>query len=58
MAKPQKKKSGLDSIELHPDAWDRFENFVKTKVPTRAPAPAKPTASRSKGASGKSSKKT
>jgi hypothetical protein len=58
MAKPQKKitvpTKGLDEIELHPDAWKRFENFVKAKVPTR---PAKPTASRPKATSRKRAKK-
>jgi len=53
MPKPQKKKlTGLDAIELHPDAWKRFERFVKTSVPTR-----KPTASRPKTATKKTRKK-
>jgi hypothetical protein len=42
------KKAELDAIELHPDAWDRFENFVDTKVRTTAPAPAKRKTSRPK----------
>jgi hypothetical protein len=28
----------LADIELHPDAWKRFESFVKAKLPKRPPA--------------------
>jgi hypothetical protein len=52
--KSTKKTSDLADIELHPDAWKRFENFVKAKVPNR---PAKPTPSRPKAASRKRTKK-
>jgi len=47
-----KKPKSLADIELHPDAWDRFERFVKTSVPNR-----KPTASRPKPAIKKARKK-
>jgi hypothetical protein len=29
MAAPQKPKAKTDEIELHPDAWERFGEFVK-----------------------------
>jgi hypothetical protein len=56
MAKPQKSKEAeLELIELTPDAWERFEGFVKTKVrtapikkATSRPAPATRKASKSK----------
>ncbi len=51
------KKSELDEIELHPDAWKRFESFVKTKVPNRPPAKNKPAPSRPKAASRKPRRK-
>lgn len=39
-----KKPAKLEDIELLPDAWERFEGFVKTKVPVNRPAIAsKPT---------------
>jgi hypothetical protein len=46
---PQK----LEDIELHPDAWDRFEKFVKKAIPTSRAPKAKRTASRAKAASRK-----
>jgi len=48
----QQKGKSLDDIELQPDAWKRFENFVKTSVPKR-----KPTPSRAKPATKKARKK-
>jgi hypothetical protein len=57
--KPQKKKAaGLAEIELHPDAWKRFEKFVDTKVTTRPAPKPKATPSRAKATSRKSAKKT
>lgn len=40
----QKPKSELDEIELHPDAWDRFERAIKAmpRTPAQAKKPAKP----------------
>jgi hypothetical protein len=29
MVSPRKPKSEADEIELHPDAWERFTEFVK-----------------------------
>jgi hypothetical protein len=29
MAKTPQKREGQDDIELHPDAWERFTEFVK-----------------------------
>jgi hypothetical protein len=29
MAKDSQKREGQDDIELHPDAWERFTEFVK-----------------------------
>ena len=29
MAKAPQKQQGRDDIELHPDAWERFTEFVK-----------------------------
>ncbi len=52
-----KKKSELDEIELHPDAWKRFETFVDTKVRTRATPAKKATASRAKAATRKRANK-
>jgi len=52
-----KKKSELDEIELHPDAWERFEKFVDTKVQTKKSSAKKSTASRAKAASRKPAKK-
>lgn len=49
------KKPKLREIELHPDAWDRFENFVKKNVPNRPPAKTK--VSRPKVTSRKRAKK-
>jgi hypothetical protein len=57
MVKPQKKKPKLEEIELHPDAWERFEDFVDTKVRTSAAPAKKPTASRPKATSRKPTKK-
>lgn len=54
MSKPQTKKaakSAAEDIELHPDAWERFEKFVTDKVPTRPVPKAAP--SRAKAASRK-----
>jgi hypothetical protein len=51
--KGAKKKPGLDDIELHADAWDRFEDFVKTKVPTKAAVPAKSKAPKAKAGKSK-----
>jgi len=54
MAKPSPKKPGtLEDIELHSDAWERFEKFVDTKVRTSATPIKKPTTSRPKTASRK-----
>ncbi len=47
------KSAGLADIELHQDAWQRFENFVTANVPKH---PAKPTASRAKAATRKRAK--
>jgi hypothetical protein len=55
MAKPQKKTAELEDIELHHDAWKRFEDFVDTKVCIAA-APSKRTPSRAKATSRKASK--
>ena len=52
MPKAPKAKPDLSEIELHADAWDRFERFVKSSIPTR-----KPTASRPKAATKKARKK-
>ena len=49
------KKTELEAIELHPDAWKRFEGFVTAKVPNR-PA-AKPPASRAKSPAGRKPRK-
>jgi hypothetical protein len=57
MPKPRSKKSSLDEIELHPDAWKRFEKFVDTQVRTHARPAKKPTASRPKATSQKRAKK-
>jgi hypothetical protein len=52
------KKPKLEDIELHPDAWNRFERFVKTSV--RKPSAPKPksTPSRAKPAIAKRRRKT
>jgi hypothetical protein len=52
-----KKPVGLADIELHHDAWKRFENFVDANVRTRAAPTKKPTASRPKATSRKRAKK-
>jgi hypothetical protein len=56
MAKFPAKKSDLDAIELHPDAWQRFEKFVDTKVRTTA-APTKRKPSRPKATTAKPGRK-
>jgi hypothetical protein len=45
--------SDLSEIELLPDAWKRFEGFVKSSVRTARPAKAKAATSRAKRASSK-----
>ncbi|HJR55306.1 MAG TPA: hypothetical protein VJ798_01910 [Rhizomicrobium sp.] len=44
MPKPQKKKTvkraKLEEIELHPDAWERFEKGVK-QIAAKKPEPPK-----------------
>lgn len=50
---PTPKKPQPDDIELHPDAWARFESFVKAKVraappPPKNPAPTKTAPKRKK----------
>jgi hypothetical protein len=59
MAKSKSKRpaAALDEIELHSDAWQRFEKFVETKVTTRPAPTPKPTASRAKSTTGKRPKK-
>ncbi|HTW34323.1 MAG TPA: hypothetical protein VMD53_06885 [Rhizomicrobium sp.] len=55
--KPQDQKSAaLADIELHPDAWDRFEDFITTKVPNRPAAAPAPKPSRAKTARTKAKK--
>jgi hypothetical protein len=53
MAKSTKAPSGLDAIELHPDAWARFERYVDTSVRTRPAAKPKAATSRPKATSKK-----
>ena len=52
-----KKTSDLSEIELHADAWERFEKFVETSVKTRHPAAPKAAMSRGKAATEKQRKK-
>jgi len=49
------KPKGLDEIELHPDAWARFERGVR-KMAKAAPQHRQPKPSRVKRASRKSRK--
>jgi len=50
MAKtPAKKTVALADIELHSDAWKRFETFVTKNVPNRPAVKANVKASRKKG---------
>ncbi|HWA92466.1 MAG TPA: hypothetical protein VG889_20690 [Rhizomicrobium sp.] len=51
----QKPKSELDDIELHPDAWDRFERAIKTMP--RTPAQPRKSAPKAKAPARKRPKK-
>jgi hypothetical protein len=57
MKKAPPKKPDLADIELHPDAWKRFEDFVTAKVPTRPAPTPKRKPSRTKAATSKAKKR-